>query len=305
MFADTLFNQKQSGEQGPASELTEEIYTNSESRRQEIVKRAASGIESAEVQLYDISLMFNAKHKLELMITGALADSFVDNKAQAAFFLKGLDMHNQFNAVFKLVRPKIAPLNFKEALENKIKVTYEADLKYDDYKNVHLQGFGERSEKYTEQLSNDPLAKQCLQETSKNNSYQKDCFKMIMKAHAPDYFKFTVTHEPLRPSSLEQLYETYETLRKIFSWEQEEIVSNATAGQTEIVVQSFYYDNYENYEFTTRSGILRMKNVKALGYYPYAMAVYAPITKWERAYNYYYGYQYMREFFNLIYSIFT
>lgn len=294
-FTDTLFNQKQSGKFGPASVVEKEVLVNSEARREEIVKRAASGIESAEVQLYDFSAAFNGKQKIRVSVfTAAIADSFVDNKVQGAFLFNGCE---QINAVFKVVRPKIAPLNFEQALKNKIKVTYEADLKFGNSDNVHIQGLGERSEKYTEQLSNDPLAKQCLQETSKDNSYQKDCFKMIVKAHAPDYFNFNVSYKDLKAVDLNEISNTYGIFKNIFSWDQEEDVSKTIDdGKMEVVVQSFYYDNYENYEFASKYGVLRLNNVKGLGYYPYAMAVYGPITKWERAYNYYYGYQYMREF---------
>ncbi|CAH0697615.1 unnamed protein product [Spodoptera exigua] len=288
LFYKTLFNQKVSGEFGPAA-IFEDV--SAKARREEIVKRAAKGIESAEVQLYDLSTVFDGEHKVEFVFTAAIAESFVDNKSQGVFLINAL---KQLNFVYKQVKPKIVPLNFEQALKNKIEVSYEADLKIGSSENYHIQGKGVRSEKYTELLSKDPLAKQCLEETSEGNTYQKDCYKLIMKAHAPDYFKFNVTLEDLGNVFLDMSYGTYELFKQFYSWEQEvDTLKKTNAGVMELEVQAFYYDNYVNYELTSQFGVIAFKNVKGLGYYPYAMAYYAPTTDWERAYNYYYGYQYM------------
>lgn len=270
-----------------------DVTPNSVARREELVKKVASGIESAKVQLVDISAVFDGKQKVEYVFTAATANSFVDNKYQAAVFFHG---YEQINAVFKMIKPKIAPMNFEEALKNKIKVVYEADLKYGNSENIQLQGFSERTEKYTEMLLNDPLAKQCQKETSKHNFYQNDCYKMIMKAHAPDYFKGTVTYKDLTPAAFNTTYQTYEFFKQMYSLEHEEdVLKTIDDGKLDIEIQAYYYDNYINYEFTTNHGLLRLNNVEGMDYYPYAMAVYAPTTSWERSRNWFTGYQNLRK----------
>ena len=285
---------------GPAT-ITSDVSPNSEVRRKELVKRVASGIDSAKVRVIDVSAVFDGQEKTEFVFTAALANSVVDNKVQAAVFAKAID---QINAVFKLTKPKIAPLNFEEALKNEIKVLYEADFKFGNSENIHFKGFGERSEQYTEQLKKDPLAKQCLQETSQNNFYQKDCYKMIIKAHAPDHFKASFTYNHLNLAYLK----TFEKIKNLYNhfttWEeQEDLPSIVDDGKFDIEAQAFYYDNLINYKFSTKYGVFNMKNAEGRSYYPYAMAIYAPITNWERSYNWFTGYQHMREYC-LIISLF-
>nr|ABQ23674.1 very high density lipoprotein [Helicoverpa zea] len=292
LFSDTLYNQKQSGELAPAA-LFKDVSANSQARREEIVKRAATGIESAQVELYDFSAVFEGKKKVEYVLTAAIADSFVDNKFQGVFFLSS--WQEQINAVFKVVKPKIAPLNFKEALKNQIKVTYDLDLKVGNQKNIHLQGYSERSETYTEQLQNDPSAQKCLEETNENNTFQRDCYKLIVKAHAPDFFKASVTYEDkeLTPVALKSITEYYDIFKSRNSYtEEEDVLRTIENGKLEIEAQFFYEENYANYEFASQYGVLRLNNVEGVAYYPFGFAVYAPITAVERSYNYYYGEQY-------------
>uniref|UniRef100_A0A2A4IZG8 Vitellogenin domain-containing protein n=1 Tax=Heliothis virescens TaxID=7102 RepID=A0A2A4IZG8_HELVI len=290
LFTDTLYNQKQSGELAPAA-IFKDVSANSEGRREEIVKRAASGIESAQVELYDFSAVFEGKKKAEYVLTAAIADSYVDNKLQGVFFFHGWG--EQLNAAFKVIQPKIAPLNFKEALKNQIKVTYDLDVKFGNQENIHLQGYSERSETYTEQLENDPSAKKCLEETNENNTFQSDCYKLIVKAHAPDFFKASVTYKDLTHDAMKSITEYYDIFKSRNSYtEEEDVLKTIENGKLEIEAQFFYEENYANYEFTSQYGVLRLNNVEGVAYYPFGFAVYAPITAVERSYNYYYGEQY-------------
>ncbi|CAD0206288.1 unnamed protein product [Chrysodeixis includens] len=284
LFLDSLFNQKESGDLGSAS-ITEDVAANSAARREQFAKRAASGIESANVQLADFSVVFDGQEKVEYVFTGAYANSFVDNKVQAIVFLRGSE---QINAVFKLTKPKIVPLNFEEALKNPIKTTYEADIKFGNDDNIKLVGTGERSEEYTQQLRNDPESKQCLEDNSKGDFYQRDCYNAIIKAHAPDFFKTTVTYKNVSPAFLNLTYETYKTLKQLYSWEEEEdLVNTIQDGTIEIESQAFYFENYFNYKFTSKYGVLKLDNIEGMAYYPYITAFYAPISNWERSRNWF------------------
>ncbi|KAJ8707493.1 hypothetical protein PYW08_010745 [Mythimna loreyi] len=292
LFFDILYNQKEAGELGPAAVIND-VTVNSEVRRKELVKRVAAGIESAKVRVVDISVVFDGELRKEFVLTGALASSVVDNKVQAVVFTKGGE---QINAVFKITKSKIAPLNFEEALKNPIKVLYEADFRLGDIETIHIKGFGERSEEYTEKLKNDPLGKKCLEETSKNNFYQKDCYKMIIKAHAPDFFKATITSKDLNstdlnvPNSLEGLANYFVVLER----HENAIPKMKAKDETiEFIAQALYYDNQINYKIGTKYGFYRKSSTEAVALYPYVMVNYAPIYSWERYYNYFTGDQYL------------
>lgn len=280
---------------GPAS-LVKDVSANSAARREEFVKRSAAGIESAQVQVMDVSAVFDGEKKVEYVFTAAIAESFVDNKVQAVFFFNGWD---QINAVFKMVKPKVVPLNFEKALKNKNKVTFEAELKYGSYDSVSFKGFGERTEKYTEMLLKDPLTKQCLEETSKDNFYQMGCYKMIIKAHAPDYYKATVSYKDLSPAYLEASSAAYEFFKKIYNWEQEDdFTKTLPDGTFEIESKTFYYEDYANYVLKSKYGVFRLDKVEFMHYWQYADAFYAPITDWERSRNWFTGYQHLRKYFH-------
>lgn len=281
-----------------AASLTEHTEPNNLLRRSDIVQKASTGIESAEVTLVDISVVFDGEKKVQYVFTGAYAESFVDPKSQAALF-SHLDGYEQISAVFKSDdhEAKIVPLNFEEALKNKIKVAYEADFKFGHNMTVHLQGYGERSDEYTESLKNSLLGKSCLQDVSSNNLYQKDCHKMIIKAHAPDYFKASVTYNGEDTTAWQLLDIFYKYMKDEYSWE-EEINPFVKIGddKLEIEAKSYYLDNYDNYNFTTKYGLLSFNNVESMWYDVYASAVYAPITAWERSRNWFTDYQYLREY---------
>ncbi|CAH1643964.1 unnamed protein product [Spodoptera littoralis] len=286
LLFDTLYDHKGDDEIGPADQLLD-IAPNSAHRRKQLADRVASEIEYAKVRIVDISAVFEGQDKKEFVFTAALANSAADNKVQAIVFASG---DEQINAVFKVVKPKVVPLNFEKALKNEIKVEYEADFKYGDSENIIFKGYGQRSKEYTERLSNDPLAKQCLQE----NFYQRNCYKMIIKAHAPDYFKGTVTYKDVNPVLLNATYKIYNIFKHFTTWEEDEDLLKATEdGKVEIEAKAFYYDNYINYKFNTKYGEFRMNNVEGRSYYPYAMAIYTPITHWERSYNWFTGYQHL------------
>lgn len=283
-------------EMGPAAFMND---VSPNARREEIIKRVQKGMQSSIVQIIDISAVFDGKKKIEHVFTGAFANSFVDLKSQAALFYKGIE---QINAVFNITKSSTVPLNFQEALcLHHLNVQYEADVKIGKTDNIHFKGFGERSYKYTEKLRNDPLGKQCLQETSKHNFYQKNCYQMIIKAQAPDYFKGLMTHNVnpgLEKYVTELILDTYRnTFKKWYNIEDQSYLSRTNQEGIEIVVKADYYANHIDYKFTnTYGGALRLLNIEGLPYYPYAMAIYAPLTSWERTRNWFTDNQNLREY---------
>uniref|UniRef100_A0A2A4J1L8 Vitellogenin domain-containing protein n=1 Tax=Heliothis virescens TaxID=7102 RepID=A0A2A4J1L8_HELVI len=287
VFHDIIYNQEQTSSDFEPAAAMEDITP--EARRQEIINRVASEIEYGKVQLVDISAVFNGKQEMDFVLTGALANSYVDNKVHAALLYNG---YQQINAVFNMTKPKLTPLNFELAIENNPTVEFDVDILYGTDDNIHLKAFGERSALYKKLLLNDPLGKQCLQDISENNLYQKACYKMLIKAHTPDYFKGSLTYKDLKHTDETFIYNLYKLLAHWNDWVQEEdVYKTVDDGKLEIEAQAFYYENFINYKFTSKFGEVSLNNVEALSYYPYAMSFYTPLTSWERSRNWFTGYQ--------------
>ncbi|XP_047037415.1 vitellogenin-like [Helicoverpa zea] len=288
VFTNTIYNQLQTKDEFEPAAVIKDITP--EARRKEIITRVASEIEHGKVQLVDISLEFHGRETVEFILTGALANSYEDNKVHAALLYNGFQQ--QINAVFNMTKPEFTPLNFELALKNNLTVEYDVDILIGNDDNIHLKGVGKRSDMYKELLLNDPLGKQCLKDIGENNLYQKACYKMLLKAHAPDYFKGTLTYKDLKQTDEAFIFNIFELLENWNDWEKEEdVLKTVDDGKLEIEAQAFYYDNYINYKLTSKFGEVRLNNVEGLSYYPYAMSFYAPLSNWERARNWFTGYQ--------------
>lgn len=298
MFTDQFYNQKQSGELGNADNRND-VSPNSGTRREEMVKRVSSGINSARAQVVDVSASFDGPQKQEYVLTAAIANSPVDAKIQYAFFAGKNSAqygNEQINAVLKVTKPEISPMNFLEALKKDLKITYEADIKYGQKGNIHIQGNNERTKKYTEQLKTHPLAKLVQQEIEKGNQYQLASYKMLIKAHAPDSFKTSVTYKDVSPYYMNLTSQAYKILKQ-WTWNTEiNPMKKVAEGKLQLEVQTSYIDNSLRFEMTSPSGVVRIDNVPIPKFAPYVMSVYSPFSMFERTNNYMTNYQYQRKY---------
>lgn len=289
---DTLYNQKQSGELVSASP-TKHLEPQSVPRREEITKKVSTGMDSATVQLLDFSAEFNGPKKAVFIFTGAYAYSSVDPKIQVALFAHSTE---QINAVFKINFKTLHTLNFNEALKNKVVLDYDANIKYQNA-DILLMGSGERSEEYTEQLKNEPMAKKCLEDIAKNNFFQNYCYNVTLKAYAPDYFKATLTFKEVDPYLFSLAEYTYnEYIKRSIGLEKERNSLNETNDdRIDIEAQMFYYENYMSFTLTTNYGSFRSENLEITWDYPYVMSTYAPIYLLEGSIDSYIGYENLRK----------
>ncbi|KAJ8705339.1 hypothetical protein PYW07_011166 [Mythimna separata] len=291
---DTFFNQKQSGELGQADNRND-VTPNSGVRREEMVKRVASGINNAKVQVVDVSATFEGPLKQEYVMTAAIANSPVDRKIQYVLFAgrNSVKLGNeQINAVVKVTKPEISTLNFLEALQKDMKMTYEADIKFGQNGNIHIQGNTERSQKFTEYLKNHPLAKLVQQDIANGNLYQATSLKMLIMAHTPDNFKASVTYKNMSPMYMYWAAQVNQILKQL-SWNTEvNPLKRVADGKLQLEVETFYGENTLRFEMTSPSGLVRVENLPIPMITPYIVSVYTPFSTVERIVNYLTSYQY-------------
>lgn len=303
MFADTLYNQKEAPQPLVATNI-EEVAPNSESRRRDMVKRVAAGIKSAKVKVLDVSTTFEGPQKHEYVITAAFADSPVDSKIQYAVFAgrNSAQLGNsQVNGVATVHKPAVTALNFLEALKKEIKLTYEADIKFGQNGNIHVQGQSERSKKYTEQLKEHPLGKKCAQEMEKKNNYLDACHKMIVMAHAPDYSKTLVTYKDMSVTAKNYFYRAFKIAEHFGYWYSDfNQLKTTQEGKLEVESQIRYLDNLMNLVVNSRYGEARFTNVPIPKMTAGAFALYSPFQPHERVQNYFKRHLYQRGYLNLL-----
>nr|ALR35190.1 vitellogenin [Spodoptera exigua] len=285
---DELFNQKQSGELKEARNI-QDVTPNSEARRGEMVKRVSSGINSARAQVIDVSATLEGSQKQEYVFTAAVADSPVDRKMQMVWFVgrnSAQQGSEQINVVLKVKKPEISPLNFLEALKKDMKMTYEADIKFSQDGNIHIQGTTERTKMATEQLKNNPWAKLVQQQIENGNQYQAAAHRMLIRAHAPDNMKAIVTYKNLSPMTMNWTSQAFHILKQ---WNRNIEINptkNVGEGKLQVEVQGSYLDNTLRFEMISPAGLVRVDNVPMPRFTPELVSLYTPFSPYERIGNY-------------------
>ncbi|XP_028160656.1 vitellogenin-like [Ostrinia furnacalis] len=293
---DTFFNQKEAPQPLVASNI-EDVAPNSENRRRQMVKRVASGFKMSKVQVLDISTTFEGPQKHEFVFTAAMGNNPVEPKIQYAFFAARNSAqlgNNQVNGVATVNKPTVNPLNFLEALNKDMKLHFEADVKFGQNGNIHVQGQSERTKKFTEELKEHQLGKKCAKEMEKNNNYQEACHRMIVFAHAPDYLKASVTYKDMSPIAKSWVFRAYKMAEHLGYWNSDvNLMKTTPEGKLEIESQMWYLENRMNLVLSSRLGEARFTNVPIPRVTAGALAIYQPIQPHERVLNYFTRHQYL------------
>lgn len=282
-----------------ASDLSD-TAPNSPARRQELVKRVTAGIKAARSKVLDVSVQFDAPEKLEYAVTVAVGHSQVDRKVQYAFFASknSAQGSHQINSIGRVTKPETySPMNYKEAIQQELKMDFETDIRYNQKENVHIQGNAQKTAKYVDELQKSPLGKQCAQETENGNNYQKACHKAIIMAHAPDSFKFIVNYKDVSPTVKNHVHQLYQIAQSLGIWQLESTDQKANpAGRIDINLDASYLSHTLNIGVKSPSSEMRWKNVRIPEAAAIALATYWPINTLERVLNHYSSHQYQREY---------
>lgn len=308
MITDTFYNQKNEGEMPSVASDINDVTPNSPVRRQELVKRVTAGIKAARSQIWDLSLQIESPEKLEYVLTFAVGNSQVDRKIQYAFFAsKNLGQtSNQFNAVGTVTKPlSISPMNFQDAIQQELKMNFEADFRYNQKENIHIQGTTERTMKYSEELQKHPIGFQCTREIETGNYYQRACHQAIIMAHAPDSFKFAVTYKDVNPTVKSLFHQLYRFAQSFGIWQLESNDQKVNpVGKIDFNVDASYLSQTLNFGLKSPLGEMRWKNIRIPKSSAAALATYWPIKPYERVWNYYTSHQYQRkQLFSLFFLI--
>lgn len=300
-FTDSFYNLKENSGSPLTASKMEDVKPNSAERRAAMVKRVASGINTARAKVVDLSATFEGPQKPEYALTAAFADSPIDPKIQYALFASSNSAqhgNNQLNAVGTVHKPQTASLNVLEALKNDLKMTFDADIKFgrNENGNIRVQGLTDRTKKYVEALQNWPWAKQCLEQIARNNYYQQACHKMIMMAHAADYLKASVTYKDVSPAVKYMIYRAARIVESYGFWYADvNPLKSQPDGKLEVEVQNDYLNHYMNFLLNSKYGEARFRNVPISSVVSKIFNTYHPFRVDERIANYYTGHQYQRK----------
>lgn len=301
VFSDTLYNQKQAEAPVEAAEIAD-ITPNSVTRRQEIVKRAVAGINTARAHVIDLSATFEGLQKAEYVITAAIGDSKVDPKiGYAVFAARNTEKFGniQLNTVGSLKMPSVTALNFLYALKKELKTAFEADINLGQNGNIQVKASGERTMQYAENLLRNPWAKQCLQEIESNNFFQESCRMVILRAHAPNHVKASLTYKNLSPAVKNVTFQAYQALAKLGFWYSDFNPFKPIAGnKLEIDAEMNYEDNYLNLDILSYIGDLKMKRIPIPKFSAAVLSAYQPWNVYERLFNRFTKQQFVRKYSN-------
>lgn len=298
---DAVYNQKQSNQTPLAASKVQDMTPNSAGRREEMAKRVVSGINTAKAQVVDLSMSFDGPKKVEYTLTAAIGHSPVDRKIQFAAFAgqRSANEQNQINVAVTARKPEVTAMNLEEALKKDLKTSFDAEIKFGDGEegSVEIQGYTERSKKYTEQLRKYPLAQQAMEEIANNNNYQRASHKMLVMAHAPDYLKASITYKNVNPAFKYMIFQAYPLAEGFGFWYSDvNPLKTLPDGKIEVEAQTSYMDNLINFMLNSRYGEVKYKNVPIPESTANAASTYSPFKLNERVANFYTRHQYQRKY---------
>lgn len=298
---DAVYNQKQSNQKPFTASKVQDMTPNSAERREEMVKRVVSGIDTAKAQVVDLSASFDGPQKAEYTLTAAIGQSPVDPKLQLAVFAgrSSADERNQINAAVTVRKPEVSVMNLVEALKKDLKMNFDAEIKFgnDEEGSVEIRGYSDRSKKYTEELQKTHLAQQAMDEIANNNYYQKANHEMLVMAYAPDHLKASITYKNVNLAFKYMIFQAYRLAEGFGFWYTDvNPLKTLPDGKIELEAQTSYMDNMINLMLKSRYGEVQVKNVPIPKSAVNAASTYSPFKQSERIANYYTRHQYQRKY---------
>lgn len=294
------YNQKQSGEVGPASNQAD-LTPNSQSRREEYAKRVAAGLNTATSKVLDVSAVFEGPHKAEFVLTAAYGFSPVNRKIQYTVFAgrNTPQGQNQINLAGHAQKPEISYLNYLQALTGDLKTKFETEIKYGQDGQIHIQGHFDRTKKYVEELKKQPYAQVCSEEIAQGNYFQPACQKALVMANTPDHVKVSVTYKDVTAPYRTSAFQIYKLLEYLEYWQTDiNPLKTTPDGKLELEAEASYIDNIAQVKMDSRYGSVHMKNILIPAWIPYYYTLDVDTQKpYTRLRNYFSQDQYQRKFF--------
>ncbi|KAL4712509.1 hypothetical protein ACJJTC_007525 [Scirpophaga incertulas] len=294
-FSDqTYYNHKHNVQEGSVDQPlvaspVDDVTPNSKTRREEMAKRVSLNIKNAKIRIVDVSATIDGQQKQEFIVTAAIGNSPVNSKMQYAVFLGKNNAQNgneQINAVGTVWKPSFTPLNFVEALKKDLKVKFEGDVLYGNNRHGNLQVYMVRSPQRTEELVQQQLARECAKHIESGNIYSYECYKMVIRAHAPDYIKAIVNYKDVSSVVKNMTYKAMRLIDYAGYWYSDvNLLKVVTDSKFEIESQFDYAANMVDMKITSKMGQINFNSVPIPRFSASALAVYPLFTPYERVMN--------------------
>lgn len=238
--------QTTSGTQGGENKATTTIKTvDSQTRKQEFLKKVKQGIKSSSAVVVDLGLQVLGKTNAEYLTTVALATSPVDPLTRILTFARKNVNNKKFEVCFDAVSriPKVSTVDFTKVLQNDLKGEIEGKLLFGEECQsgsvITIVGDLKRSQERKEYLEKQPLVQQAKKESVSGYKLQPSQEQVLKEVGLFDDYVFTVKYENVPEDVKNMTYQTYSVLRYLgYPYLSENLVSQTKAqpGQLELGV---------------------------------------------------------------------
>lgn len=161
---------------------------NSKTRRQEMMKEAGRGIESAKSYVVDVRVHIPGESESETVLTFAWSDSNVERKGRLlGFWRVEMPRSNVNYEVCIGSQTMISPetlLSYDEKMDRKPKIDFNVDIRYGEScgkgERVDVNGKISQSHRLKELVRDTSTIKDCLEEMKRGNKILRTCQKAVV-----------------------------------------------------------------------------------------------------------------------------
>lgn len=191
----------------------------SQTRRQEFLRRVKSGIKESSSSVVDLGVQFQGQKSAQYVATVAWASSPVDEKSSLIAYFRRADNEEKHEICLDARSriPEVPVVDFHQALQQEPKIHVEAKVNYGEKcqtgSKMTLTGRLERSQERKEYLQKQSQSKQCEKEMTNENQLLSGCRNATFNANLLDKYSFTVEYDELSKQVKNMTYQVYSFLR--------------------------------------------------------------------------------------------
>lgn len=204
-------NNEDDFEEHPTASEPNDREPDSENRREQLLRKAASGIMDAYAQAIDFGAEFQGKNKAQYAATIAVASSNVDDKSRAVFYYgSNPAQENNYEVCLtaQSLYPQVPIMDFLKALKADPTSKFEADIRFGEHcqsgAKVQIKAKLEQSEERRNYLRRTPTAQQCVKQMQEGDNVLPACHNVTNRANYLDEGRITVKYSQV-PDSVKNI----------------------------------------------------------------------------------------------------
>jgi len=193
----------------------------SQSRRQEFLKKVKAGIREASSSVIDLGIQFQGQQPAQYVATLAYASSHVDDKASVLAYFGKADHNDKYEICFDANSriPQVSDVDYRQTLQQEPKIHVNAQINFGEKcqsgSQITLSGRFERSQERLQYVQKQSQSKQCQQEMQHENQLLSGCRNATFNANLLDKYSWTVKYDRLSEEFKNATYQVYSVLRHL------------------------------------------------------------------------------------------